>query len=187
MEIEVYHTLTDQKTLQQRANDIYLKYFTSESSYELNLPAQLVEEISAEMEKQQAHPQLFEKAQKAVFLMMEQDGWFRWIHTDAYKNYVEGVKERRKKDGDKKGAHAITDENKEDFFKTQMLGMQGNTKKKIFSESTTQLQDMIKRNAPHQGETIESTAALRRESNESGKTMYDAQLIGKRCHSTWRR
>ncbi len=51
----------------------------------------MVEDITKEMEKGQPSPQLFEKAQKAVFMMMEQDGWFRWVQTDSYKNFIEST------------------------------------------------------------------------------------------------
>jgi hypothetical protein len=90
MEVEVYHKIRDPKPMVHRANEIWHKYFSSESTYELNLPSQFVEDIAKELEKQQPNPQLFEKAQKVVYTMMEQDAWFRYVQTPEYRHTVEG-------------------------------------------------------------------------------------------------
>jgi regulator of G-protein signaling len=93
VEIENYKDLWDQgasdEEIFKRANQIFNKYFSSESKYELNVSGSLIEELKEKMK----HPTtiIFNRVQQSIFKLVETDSFPRFLKSDEFKKAVEGM------------------------------------------------------------------------------------------------
>jgi len=87
MAVEEYKKLQESSERQrEKCQEIFKKYFDKDSIYEVNIDADLRRELEQSIENPDANT--FNKAQKAVWMLMAMDSYPRFINSELYKNYV---------------------------------------------------------------------------------------------------
>ncbi|ELR25386.1 regulator of g protein signaling domain containing protein [Acanthamoeba castellanii str. Neff] len=86
----------------KRADEIYGKYFRPNSDYEINITNDQKRQLDASLAG--ANPDVFNKIQHSIFNLLETDCFPRFLDSDLYKEYEQGVlnqKGRKRKDSKK--------------------------------------------------------------------------------------
>ncbi|KAM4738658.1 regulator of G-protein signaling 21-like [Anableps anableps] len=83
MACEHFKTLTSQKALASKANTIYEEFIKSEAPKEINLDFNTKNAIEESLNA--PTPASFQAAQKKIYILMENNSYPRFIHSDLYK------------------------------------------------------------------------------------------------------
>ncbi len=93
VEIENYKDLWNQgasaEAITERANQIYNKYFSTKSKYELNVSGSLVEELKEKMKAPSTI--IFNRVQQSIFKLVETDSFPRFLKSEEFKKVAEGT------------------------------------------------------------------------------------------------
>jgi len=156
MEIESYKKISDQKEVQARANELYVKYFDPESLYELNVPSSITDELALEMKKQSATSVLFNHAQSNVYHTMELDSFPRFKQSVFFREWVDACKKQQEEKADHNDNVGSLDEMFTRMSTTfhQMTIKSGSKNYKFSSPSTLHLQQLIKKHTSEEPVTV---------------------------------
>jgi len=93
LEVEEFRNQKDMTQVEIRAKEIFRKYFSEESTYELNVPAKTRLEIQEKL-KTNCTLEIFKEAQYATLILMAEDCYPKFIASQRYKN----LKEKKNRD-----------------------------------------------------------------------------------------
>ncbi len=92
VEVENFKDLWNQGAvsdhIKKRANEIFNKYFSSTSTYELNIPGPLLEDLKDKMKI--PNTTLFNKVQQSIFKLVENDSYPRFVRDPNFQKYIDG-------------------------------------------------------------------------------------------------
>lgn len=87
--IEAFHEITEQEEIDKKAKDIYQKFFSPESDYELNVDSRTKNNLIAKIQKDPPYDiTIFDEVQKKVYNLMETDCYSKFIVSKPYKAYL---------------------------------------------------------------------------------------------------
>lgn len=87
--IESFKEITDQDELEAKASDIYAKFFSSDSEYELNVDSKTKTNLEQKLRITPLDNTLFDEVQRAVYALMETDCYSKFIASKQYKAFME--------------------------------------------------------------------------------------------------
>jgi len=93
LEVDQYKKITDAEERSRRAKDMYIKYFTADSKYELNVDAAIKRETNERIQNPDAST--FDSAQKAVWKNLETDCIPQFYQSQMYREFKEGRAPRK--------------------------------------------------------------------------------------------
>ena len=79
--------IEDPKECQFRAKQIYDKYFSDKSQYQINVSSNIVTQLKKRLETQNIDSSLYQPAQSAVFSLLEMDSFPRFLQSEKYQSY----------------------------------------------------------------------------------------------------
>jgi len=87
--IESFKEITNQDELETRAHDIYEKFFSPKSEYELNVDSRTKSHLERKMRTPPLDITLFDEVQKVVYSLLETDCYLKFVASKPYKSYIE--------------------------------------------------------------------------------------------------